>query len=106
MDSGITPLPPQQEVANEEKATHEGYLHRVVEEIDVTANVIAGGHQDETISSRVGRDAEQGHIVGKVVTHGLDLFQHNHSATAQAADKERAEEIIKLEDSDGILPNK
>lgn len=108
MTDPITPLTPQQEFAQEQRAEHEGYLHRVAEEIDVAANVIAGGHQDETISSRLARaDVEDhgiGKEVGKVGSAILDVFQSDHGAKAEAADLERAKVVENLEESSGTLP--
>lgn len=104
MADPITPLTPEQEQHQKNQADHESYPHRVIEELDVLGNVIAGGKQDETISSRASRDAVEGKEPGKVLSEVLDVFQHNHGARAQAADLERAETIIKLETSNGVLP--
>ena len=103
MSDGITPLTPAQVVQQEESAAHEGYLHRVVEEADVLVNVITDGKQDETISSRSARDAEEGHEAGIIMSKFLDRFQKDHGATAIAADLERAQSIEKLESSDPAL---
>jgi hypothetical protein len=101
----ITPLTPAQEAKQRASASHEGYAHRVIEEVDVTANVIADGKQDETISSRASRAAVAGKLWGRVLSRVLDGFQKNHGAKAQAADLERAEEIEALERSNGVLPD-
>jgi hypothetical protein len=103
MSDGITPLTHEQVAAHEASAAKEGYLHRVTEEADVLVNVATGGKQDETISSRSARDAEQGHIAGIVLSKALDLFQHDHGATAIAADLERAQTIAQIEGSDPAL---
>ena len=104
MNGPITPLTPAQEATQESKASHEGYLHRNIEEFDVGLNVAAGGLQDETISSRASRDAVEGHWLGKAVSRFLNLFQRDHGAKAQAADLERAKEIEAVETGNGVLP--
>jgi hypothetical protein len=106
MSTGITPLTPEQEEQNEKQATHEGYLHRVIEEADVTVNVATGGYQDETISSRLARDAAEHKVAGEVGSKILDVFQKNHGAQAVAGDLGRAKVIESLEDNSGILPAK
>lgn len=108
MTDPIQPLDPQQEAEHEESASHEGYIHRVIEEADVLINVETGGLQDETISSRLARDAVDGHgvtqEVGKVGSTILDKFEPNHGAGAVAADLERAERIEEVEEDSGIVP--
>lgn len=103
MSDGIVPLTPAQVTAHEASAAKEGYLHRVTEEADVLVNVATGGKQDETISSRSARDAEQGHKLGIVMSKFLDIFQKDHGATAIAADLERAQVIEKVESSDPAI---
>jgi len=100
----ISPLTPTQETHQKESAAHESYPHRVIEEVDVLGNVMTGGRQDETISSRAARAAVAGKWWGKALSSALNVFQKNHGAKAQAADLARAEEIEKVEHSDGILP--
>lgn len=104
MSDGIVPLTPGQEQQQEKSAAHEGYLHRVIEEVDVLANVVAGGHQDETISSRLARDAEKHEPIGEAGSKVLDVFQADHGAKAQAADLYRAKEVEQLEENSGGLP--
>lgn len=104
MSDGIVPLTPEQLAAQELTAQHEGYLHRVIEQVDVTANVATGGLQDETISSRSARAAERGSKFGIVMSKFLDLFQKDHGAKAQAADLERAKIVESTEEnSPGLL---
>jgi hypothetical protein len=99
----ITPLTKAETLAEEAAAKTEGYVHRDLVACDIAANVIAGGHEDETISSRCSRDALQHKPVGVAVSEVLDVFQSNHGAKAQASDVERAKELIALEDSAGDL---
>jgi hypothetical protein len=103
MSDGITPLTPEQVAQQEASAAYEGYVHRVIEEADVEANVITGGLQDETISSRLARDAEAGHVVGEMGSKILDIFQKDHGATAIAADLERAKTVEQIESSDPAI---
>lgn len=103
MDSGITPLTPEQVAEHEASASHEGYLHRVTETADVLVNVATGGKQDETISSRSARAAERGSKFGIVMSRFLDWFQKDHGATAIAADLERAQTVEEIEESDPAL---
>lgn len=99
----ITPLTKAQTLAQEASAATEGYVHRVAVAVDIATNVVAGGQEDETISSRASRDALEHKPVGVVVSEVLDLFQADHGAKAQAADVERAEAVIKLETAAGDL---
>ena len=104
----IVPLTPAQVVAHEDSASQEGYAHRITEEADVLVNVIAGGYQDETISSRLAREDVDGkgvaHEVGKLGSEFLDKFQKDHGATAVAADAWRAEHVEQVEESSGLIP--
>lgn len=101
MSDGITPLNPEQLKVQEEKASHEGYLHRVAVEVDDLGNVATGGLPDETISSRLARAAEKHELIGEIGTKGLDLIQRDHGAKAQAADLYRADEVAAVEDAAG-----
>src|SRR5579859_5239744 len=101
-DNGITPLPPGELVQDEKSTAHEGYLHRVAVAVDIEANVLTGGHEDETISSRLARAAEHGNEVGIIGSKLLDVIQHNHCALAQAGDIERAKEVVDLEENSGL----
>ena len=103
-NSGIVPLTSEQEAIAEQQESKEGYVNHVLIGLDQFANTVTGGEPDETISSRVGRDATQGKFFGKVMTKFLDLFQRNHSAKAIAGDLERAKTIEDIEQSSGMLP--
>lgn len=73
------------------------YLHNVLVGIDQTANIIAGGKPDETISSRSQRAADRGNWLGKGMTKFLHLFQRNHGHKAEAGDLNRAEDVEQTE---------
>lgn len=110
MNSGITPLTPQQEAAQKQQASQEGYLKREAVALDIFANVTTGGNEDETISSRMARWATSKTgikgFVGRVMSKGLDLIQSNHGAKAEAGDLERAEHVETVETSTGDLPTR
>ena len=74
------------------------YAHNVLVGVDQTVNVIAGGHPDETISSRAQRAADRGNPVGKVISGGLDVIQKDHGHKAEAGDLKRAEEVVEIEE--------
>lgn len=103
MSDGITPLTPEQVAAQEAKTAKEGFIKRDLVALDMLANVLTDGHPDETISSRLARDAEQHKVVGEIGSKILDLFQRDHGAKAAAGDLERAEEIEKIEKQSGCL---
>lgn len=104
----IQPIDPAKEARSEEEATHHGFVMRNLVELDTAVNVLTGGLPDETISSRMARwDTEDKgikHEVGKVVSAGLDLFDKDHGAAAEAGDLGRAKEIEQVEESTGTLP--
>jgi hypothetical protein len=103
MSDGIIPISPAEQAIQEVKSAHEGYVTRDLVAIDEAANVITGGLPDETISSRLARDAEEGHKLGIIGSKVLDLFEHNHGALAQAGDVERAQAVERIEeDSPGL----
>lgn len=101
MDSGVRPLSPVEVEAEIKSDRHEGYFHRVAEEADVLLNVIIDGKQDETVSSREARAAQNGELVGELVTHALDCIQDNHGAKAELADEVRGHDVAKLEEGAG-----
>jgi hypothetical protein len=103
MSDGITPLTPEQVAAQEAKTAKEGFIKRDLVALDMLANVLADGHNDETISSRLARDAEQHKVVGEIGSKVLDVFQRDHGAKAQAGDLERAEAIVLIEKKSGGL---
>ena len=99
MNDGLTPLTPEQQAKQEKQAGKAGFIHRNLIALDMLGNTLSGGKDDETISSRSARDAEQGHVVGKVISKVLTLFQRNHGPKAQAGDVERAEVVEQLEEN-------
>lgn len=103
MGDGITPLTPAQVATEEAQAAHENFIQRDLVAIDQAANVLTGGLPDETISSRLARDAQKHEIVGEVGSKILDVFQKDHGADAQAGDVERAAEVVKVEETSGDL---
>ena len=107
MDSGITPLTPDQLATAELQVEHEGYFRKDLIGLDQFVNVLTGGSPDETISSRSARwavkDKGVKHVVGEVISHSLDLFEHDHGAEAEAGDLERAVTVAKIEESTGDL---
>lgn len=103
MSDGITPLTPSQQAVQATEAGKEGYVLRNLIALDMEANSILGGKPDETISSRLARDAEEGHAVGIIGSKILDVFQPDHGAKAQAGDVGRAKAVETLEeDSPGL----
>lgn len=104
----VQPLTPEQQASAQAFTAHEGWTRRALVALDIFVNVLTGGHEDETISSRMARwDKEPAgvkHDVGKLISEGLDLLQKNHGAGAEAGDLERAEEVVKIEESTGNLP--
>jgi hypothetical protein len=95
-NTGIIPLTPQQIAEQEEQAASEGFIKRDLVAIDQAAEtVIFGGPPDTTISSETAvmatEDTGFKKEVGELVSKGLDLFQKDHGAKAEAGDLERAE---------------
>lgn len=103
MNDGIIPLTPEQVVQQESEAAKEGFVKRDLIALDIFANVLAAGHEDETISSRLARDAEQHKVVGEIGSKILDVFQRDHGVKAQAGDLERAKAIVLTEEESGGL---
>lgn len=101
MSNGITPLTPEQTAEQEKEVAKVSYFHRLGVEVDILGNVVTGGLNDETISSRSARAAERGSKFGIVITKFLNLFQSNHGAKAQAGDVERATIVITAENESG-----
>lgn len=86
----------------------EGYAHRILVAFDIFVNVVVGGNEDETISSRVGRVSDAhpnnwtwnpGVWIAKVLNGWLDCIQPDHRQKAQAGDLERAETAEHIEES-------
>jgi hypothetical protein len=103
MNDGITPLSPEQVAKQEKQAGEAGFIHRNLIALDMLGNTLTGGHDDETISSRSARDAEQGRIAGIIMSKFLDVFQRNHGAKAIAGDLERANTVKAIEESDPVI---
>lgn len=99
----ITPLTTAQTQAEGVKEQADGYIKRVEVVIDIAANVITDGQQDETVSSRAARAALQGKWWGIALSTVLGWIQPNHGAKAQASDIARAENVIRIEESAGDL---
>jgi len=97
MSDPLTPLTPEQVAAQEQRALHEGYLHRTLVGLDQFMNVITGGDPDETISSRAARAAEKGKTWGVELSRFLNTFQSDHGVKAQAGDTARADKVQDLE---------
>ncbi len=98
MSDGIVPLTPQEFAAEKERAATEGYAERNLVALDDAANALFGGKNDETISSRLARDAEEHKLIGEVGSKLLDVLQPDHGADAQAGDTERAEAVLAEEE--------
>lgn len=81
-----------------ERATHHGYVRRVLLGLDLFGNIITGGKVGETISARSQRAADRGNWAGKAMTGFLHLFQKKHGVLAEIGDEARAEEVEKTEE--------
>ena len=55
-----------------------GYAARIFVALDQLLNTIFGGDEDETMSSRLGKDARRGRFVGCVLCGILGLIDRNH----------------------------
>ena len=103
MSLPITPLTPAQISTQEISASKEGYVKRDLVGFDQFVNVLTDGDPDETISSRMARwateDSGLKHDLGSAVSKGLDLFQKDHGAKAEAGDLERAQTVVTTEES-------
>lgn len=90
----------------ERNTRREDYIHRALVALDIFVNVLTGGNEDETISSRVRRisDAHKGWSwnpgvwISKALNAGLNLIQRDHGQHAEAGDLERAERVEHIED--------
>lgn len=105
--TGITPLTPQQTAVQEQEALKEGYVRKDLIGLDQFVNVLLDGDPDETISSRAARwatedDGIKKHI-GEAVSRGLDLFQSDHGAKAEAGDDARADKVAEIENTSGDI---
>lgn len=81
-----------------ELARRQRYPHRVLVALDQFANVVCGGHPDETISSRSARAAARGDLLGKLMLWWLDKIQPHHGTLAEEADLGRAEIVERIEE--------
>jgi hypothetical protein len=63
------------------------YFRRLFVAADQFVNVLFGGDEDETVSSRVAKDRDRGRIVGCVLCRFLDLFDPNHCDKALERDE-------------------
>lgn len=100
----IQPLTPEQTAAQEAKAIHESYIHRVLVGMDQFLNVVGDGKSDMTISTRAGLAAQHGSVVGKALSEFLNVFQKDHGAKAAAGDAER--DKLELQAEQGIIADK
>jgi hypothetical protein len=103
----ISPLTPAQEAAQEAIAAKENFAVRDLVAVDQCAGeVLFGAAPDETISTEAALASVEDHgfkkEVGTVVSKALDIFQHDHGASAAAGDEYRAEQEIKIVDQSGI----
>lgn len=102
-ENPITPLTPEQTAAQEARTLRENPVVRDLVALDQAANVLTGGLPDETISSRLARDAEKHRRAGEIGSMILDLFQKDHGAKAEAGDLARAERAEQAEEDSGDL---
>ena len=95
------------EIRKAERNTRkEDYIHRALVALDIFVNVLTGGNEDETISSRVRRisDAHKGWSwnpgvwIAKTLNWFLNRLQADHGQHAEAGDLERAEMVEHIED--------
>ena len=90
----------------ERNTRREDYIHRGLVALDIFINVLTGGNEDETISSRVRRvsDAHKGFSwnpgvwIAKTLNTALDIVQRDHGQHAEAGDLQRAETVERIED--------
>lgn len=54
------------------------YFRRLFVAVDQLVNVVFGGDPDETVSSRIGKDARRGRKFACVLCKILDLFEKDH----------------------------
>ena len=86
------------------RSTRAPYWYRVLRALDVFANVVVNGKEDETISARSGRWAHKAHggpwyyrWPARALTAFLNAIQVDHGEQAMSGDLERASEIVTLE---------
>jgi hypothetical protein len=100
MSSIITPLSPAEEVIEEQTASREGWLHRILVALDQFGNVfLFRGQPGETISTHAARACRLGKTWGRAMSAFLDIFQADHGSKARAGDIERAKNLLRIEDA-------
>lgn len=97
----VVPLTPEQEAEHRASVRKYGYFKRLGIDVDDLGNGLTGGNCDETLSSRIGRDAVKGGRFARTAAKVLNVFGRNHCANAQAGDVERAQEVIDAEIKSG-----
>jgi hypothetical protein len=105
-ESVVKPLTAAQEAEQEAKAARENFAVRGLVAVDQAANVLTGGLPDETISSRLARDAARHDKLAELGAAVLDLFERDHCVKAQAGDLARAKLAAAAEENSGNLPGK
>lgn len=63
------------------------YFRRLFVAVDQLANVLLGGHEDETISSRIGKDARRGRKFACVLCQVLHWLDPHHCEKAIERDR-------------------
>ena len=63
------------------------YFRRLFVAVDQLLNVVFGGHEDETISSRIGKDARRGRKFACVLCRVLDWLDPHHCEKAIERDE-------------------
>lgn len=64
-----------------------GYTARIFVALDQLLNTMFGGDEDETMSSRLGKDARRGRFVGCVLCKMLDWIDKDHCEKAIERDE-------------------
>jgi|SRR5579859_833204 len=84
-----------QVLVQEQRASQEGWLHRMLVAFDIAFNVIVlRGQQDETISTHSWRAQQEGKLWGKMMCKWLNGFQPDHGFKAASGDLERAKSRV------------
>jgi hypothetical protein len=63
------------------------YFRRLFVSVDQLLNVVFGGHEDETISSRIAKDRRRGHKFACVLCRVLDWLDPHHCEKAIERDE-------------------
>lgn len=74
------------------------YIHKSLVAIDQAVNVLFGGHDDETMSARIGRAAQAGRWWGRAGAWVLNTISPGHTDAAIANDLRRAELVVGVEE--------